>query len=145
MYDKILVPLDGSTISDRGLQEALALAQVMKSSLLLLHVIDNAPIAVDMVSAVTWQEVSEGLRKHGQGLLDRASNTAAAQGVASETRLVEGRVERVSDTIVSEARSAGCQLVVMGTHGRSGFSHALLGSNAERVVRQCAMPVLLVR
>ncbi len=58
---------------------------------------------------------------------------------------IEGRLQRVGDTIVDEARSAGCDLVVMGTHGRRGVSHALLGSDAERVARQCPVPVLLVR
>jgi nucleotide-binding universal stress UspA family protein len=145
MYDRILVPLDGSATAERGFEEAVALARVMKSTLVLVHVIDTAPVAVDMVGPVTWQEVSDGLRKHGQGLLERAGKTAAEHSVASEARLIEGRVERVCDTIVSEARSAHCDLVVMGTHGRRGFSHALLGSDAERVVRQCPIPVLLVR
>jgi nucleotide-binding universal stress UspA family protein len=65
--------------------------------------------------------------------------------VASEAHLIEDRIDRVADTIVDEARSTKCDLVVMGTHGRRGFSHVLLGSDAERVVRQCPLPVLLVR
>ena len=145
MYDKVLVPLDGSSTSERGFEEAVALARVMKSTLLLLHVVDTVPVALDMVNTTTWQDISDGLRQRGQGLLDRARKTAAEHGVVSETRLIEGRVERVSDTIVDEARSASCDLVVMGTHGRRGFGHVLLGSDAERVVRQCPMPVLLVR
>ena len=145
MYDKILVPLDGSPTSERGFEEAVALARVMKSSLVLVHVIDTMPVAIDMAPPVTWQDVIDSVRKQGQGLLDRASKTAAAHGVASEVRLIEGRAERVADTLVSEARKGHCDLVVMGTHGRRGFSHALLGSDAERVVRQCPIPVLLVR
>jgi nucleotide-binding universal stress UspA family protein len=94
MYDKILVPLDGSPTSERGFEEAVALARVMKSKLVLMHVIDTAPVAVDMVGPVTWQDVSDGLRKHGQGLLDRAAKTAAEHGVASESRLTDGRAER---------------------------------------------------
>jgi len=145
MYDKILVPLDGSPTSERGFEEAVALARVMKSSLVLLHVVDTVPVPMDMINTTTWHDISDGLRQRGQGLLDRASQTAAAHAVASEARLIEGRVERVSDTIVGEACSAHCDLVVMGTHGRRGFGHVLLGSDAERVVRQCPMPVLLVR
>jgi nucleotide-binding universal stress UspA family protein len=145
MYDKILVPLDGSPTSERGFEEAIALARVMKSSLVLLHVVDTVPIAIDMITTTTWQDISDSLRSRGQGLLDRASQTAAAHGVASEARLVEGRAERVSDTIVDEARSTNCDLEVMGTHGRRGYGLVLLGSDAERVVRQCPMPVLLVR
>lgn len=145
MYDKILVPLDGSPTSERGFEEAVALARVMKSRLVLLHVVDTVPVPLDMINTTTWHDISDGLRQRGQGLLDRASQTAATHAVASEARLIEGRVERVSDTIVGEARSADCDLVVMGTHGRRGFGHVLLGSDAERVVRQCPMPVLLVR
>jgi len=145
MYNKILVPLDGSPTSERGFEEAVALARVMKSTLVLVHVVDTIPLAIDMVGATTWQDVSDGLRKHGQGLLDRARRSAAEHDVACEERLVEGRAERVADTLVAEARSANCDLVVMGTHGRHGFSHALLGSEAERVTRQCPIPVLLVR
>jgi nucleotide-binding universal stress UspA family protein len=145
MYKKILVPLDGSPTSERGFEEAVALARVMQSSLVLVHVIDIAPVAVDMAPTTTWQDIAEGLRKRGQGLLDRARQTATEHGVTSETRLVEGRAEPVASAIVDAARSTRCDLVVMGTHGRRGFSHALLGSDAERVLRQCPVPVLLVR
>ncbi len=62
-----------------------------------------------------------------------------------ETRLVEARVERVADTIVQEARDAGCDLIVMGTHGRRGFNRVMMGSDAKLVVRNCRVPVLLVR
>jgi nucleotide-binding universal stress UspA family protein len=145
MYAKILVPLDGSPTSERGFEEALALAKTMKSTLVLLHVVDAVPVVVDMVPPATWQEISDGLRSHGQGLLDRARQRATQQGVASEAHLIEQKIERVADIIVDEARSAKCDLVVMGTHGRRGFSHVLLGSDAERVLRQCPLPVLLVR
>lgn len=145
MYDKILVPVDGSPTSDRGFEEAVAIARVMRSSLVLTHVIDTVPLAIDMVPPSTWQDMSDALRQHGQRMLERAVRTAAEHGVASETRLVEGHGRAVADNIIDQARDSGCDLVVMGTHGRRGFSHALLGSDAERVVRRCPMPVLLVR
>lgn len=145
MYAKILVPLDGSPCSDRAFEEAVALARVMKSRLLLLHVIDTLPLAMDMVPPASWQDLAEGLRKHGQGLLERAHQTAATHGIASETRLIEDRSESVADSIVAEAAGSACDLVVMGTHGRRGFARALAGSDAERVLRLCPVPVLLVR
>lgn len=145
MYKKILVPLDGSPTSERGFEEAVALAGVLKSSLLLLHVVDTTPVAIDMVTATTWTDVGEAYRQHGQALLDRALAHAKAKGLTAECKLVEGRLARVADSIVDEARSGGCDLVMMGTHGRRGFSHVLLGSDAERVVRQCPLPVLLLR
>jgi len=81
----------------------------------------------------------------GPGLLDRAQKTAAEHGVGSEMQLIEARGHRIADRIVEAAREAKCDLVVMGTHGRRGFAHALLGSYAERVLRQCPVPVLVAR
>lgn len=145
MYRKILVPLDGSATSARGLEEAVGLARTAKATLLLLHVVDAYPLAVEMATAETWELVLEGLRKHGRALLDRARQTAADHGVTAEERLLEFPAGRVADAIVGEARSAGCDLIVMGTHGRRGFSHLMIGSDAERVVRDSPLPVLLVR
>lgn len=145
MYKKILVPLDGSATSERGFEEALALASALKSELLLLHVIDTTPVAIDMVTAAAWTDVGEAYRQHGQALLDRALERAKAKGLDAQCKLVESRLTRVADNIVDEARSGGCDLVLMGTHGRRGFSHLLLGSDAERVLRQCTVPVLLLR
>lgn len=145
MYGKILVPIDGSPTALRGFEEAVALARALKSKLLLLHVVDVFPVAVEMMPTTNWDEVVEGLRKRGQTLLDTGCKTAADHGVGAEARLVEARTERVADTIVAEAQDAGCDLVVMGTHGRRGFSRVMLGSDAELVLRHCPIPVLLVR
>ncbi|MDP1647224.1 MAG: universal stress protein [Rubrivivax sp.] len=145
MYGKILVPLDGSATAQRGFEEAVALGRALGSSLVVLHVIDTFPIAVEMITATTWQEISDGLRKHGHSLLDTACQTATTHGVKAEPHLVESRAERVADTILQQARDGGCDLIVMGTHGRRGFSHVLLGSDAERVLRESPVPVLLVR
>jgi len=145
MYEKILVPIDGSPTALRGFEEAVALARALGSKLVLMHVIDTFPVAVEMVPTTTWQEISDGLRKQGEALLGKAKETAGNHGVAVEARLVEARTERVADTIVQEAREAGCDLVVMGTHGRRGFNRVLMGSDAEIVVRHCPLPVLLVR
>lgn len=145
MYAKILVPLDGSLTSQRGFEEAVALARVMKSSLLLLHVVDTMPVAGDIFDPGVWQDVADALRRSGDELTAQAHRAATEHGVASEVRLIENPVGRVADAIVDTARSENCDLVVMGTHGRRGIGHALLGSDAERVLRQCPVPVLLVR
>ena len=145
VYDKILVPVDGSPTSARGYEEAVALARALGSRLVVIHVIDVFPVAVEMVPATTWQEISDGLRQRGETLLNAARETAVSHGVSAETRLVESRAERVADTIVQEALDAGCDLVVMGTHGRRGFNRVMVGSDAELVVRHCPVPVLLVR
>lgn len=145
MYTRILVPVDGSDTAATGLQEALALARRLNSTLVLLHVVDPVPLPLEAMTASVWQELGDDLRIRGQAVLDQARSAALAQGVAAEARLIEGRVERVADTIVDEARSARCELIVMGTHGRRGFSRLMLGSDAERVLHACPVPVLLIR
>ena len=145
MYAKILVPLDGSATAHRGFEEAVALARALGSTLVLTHVVDTFPIAVEMITTTTWQEIGDGLRKHGQTLLDTACQTATTHGVEAEPQLVEAGGERVADILLAQARDSGCDLIVMGTHGRRGFSHAMLGSDAERVLHEAPVPVLLVR
>jgi nucleotide-binding universal stress UspA family protein len=145
MYKKILVPLDGSPTAARGFEEAVGLARVTGASLQLLHVVDTYPFALEMATASTWQQIVDGMKEAGQAVLDRARQTAQDHGVAAAAKLIEGPSGRVADTVLDEAREAGCDLIVMGTHGRRGFSHVMMGSDAERVVRESPLPVLLVR
>lgn len=145
MYRKILVPLDGSATAARGLEEAVGLARATGASLVLVHVIDAFPLAMDMTSAGAWEAMVDGLRKHGQGLLEQARSVARDHGVQASDKLVEFPASRVADAIIDEAVAQGCDLIVMGSHGRRGFSHAMLGSDAERVLKASRVPVLVVR
>jgi nucleotide-binding universal stress UspA family protein len=145
MYRRILVPLDGSDTAERGLQEALGLAKAFDASLVLLSVIEYYPVMVEMASATTWEQISTDLRSHSQRVLERAHDAARAAGVASEAHLEDAAAARVCDVIVDQAREHKCDLIVMGTHGRRGVEHALVGSDAERVLRQAPCPLLLVR
>jgi nucleotide-binding universal stress UspA family protein len=145
MYKKILVPIDGSATAGRGFEEAVALARAVGASLRLMHVVDTVPVAMEMAPSATWQQICEAQRRDGEALIDRARATAIEHGVAADTCLLEGSAARVADAIVEEARAAGCDLIVMGTHGRRGFTHLMMGSDAERVARVSSLPVLLVR
>ena len=145
MYSKILVPVDGSPTSDRGLDEALKLAGLANARLMLLHVVDltSLYLAPEMASAATADTVRL-LREAGQTILARAKARAEAAGRPAETTLVDGLV-RVCDEIVKTATDWGAELVVIGTHGRRGVRRLLLGSDAEQVLRLSPVPVLLVR
>jgi nucleotide-binding universal stress UspA family protein len=145
MYARILVPMDGSDTASRGFEEAVALARALKSELVLVHVIDAFPVLAELPSATAYQQVQDGLRKYGEGLLAKARDAAAEHGVKADTRLLESTTGRAADLILEQARGLGCDLVVMGTHGRRGFSHLMMGSNAEAVARAADVPVLLVR
>lgn len=145
MYQHILVPLDGSTTAERGLREAVRLAAEQKSKLHLLHVIEDFPTLMEMSSAVSFDSMMREVRGYGENVLAKAKAAATEAGVTSETSLREVTRGRIANVVVDEARSSGCDLIVMGTHGRRGFSRLALGSDADLVVRQSPVPVLLVR
>ncbi|WP_234195182.1 MULTISPECIES: universal stress protein [Pseudacidovorax] len=146
MYQRLLVPLDGSATAALALGEAAQLARLAGATVVLLHVVD----AMDHVTGfepplVHIQEVRPTFLRNGQALLDAARQTLEAQGVTAETVLLESQGERVSQLIADQASQAGCDLIVLGTHGRRGVNRLLLGSDAEQVARIAAMPVMLVR
>ncbi|MFO1219733.1 MAG: universal stress protein [Burkholderiaceae bacterium] len=145
MYKKILVPIDGSETAARGLDEAIALAKATGASLHLVHAIEAVPVAAEMMTAEVWDALMQGLRANGEQLLGEATAATGKAGVNTTRHLLELPGERVADAILSEAKAAGCDLIVMGTHGRRGFQHVLLGSDAERVLRLSPLPVLAVR
>ena len=145
MYKHILVPLDGSETAERGFREALRLAAEQKSKLRLLHVIDDFPMLLEMSAVASFEESMRKVREYGQKVLAQARSEAAKVDVPADTTLREVTQGRIADVVVDEARACGCDLIVMGTHGRRGFSRLALGSDADRVVRTSPVPVLLVR
>jgi nucleotide-binding universal stress UspA family protein len=145
LYRRILVPIDGSDTAERGLRDAIGLASAFDSSMVLLSVVEYYPMMMEMATATTWQQVTIDLRSHYQRVLERAHAAANAAGVASEAHLEDAAAARVCDVITDQAREHRCDLIVMGTHGRRGIEHALVGSDAERVIRLAPCAVLLVK
>lgn len=147
MYSKIMVPLDGSHTAQRGLQEAIRLAKELKTpgQLRLLHVIDDFPILMEMSTVVSFDKSMQALREFARQMLDKAKAVALASDVEAQISLREVTKGRIADAVIAEAKESGCDLIVMGTHGRRGFSRLALGSDADMVVRASPIPVLLVR
>lgn len=146
MYDRILVPVDGSLPSQRGLHEAIGLAKTLGSRLLLLHVIDDFPKRLEAVqSAAEYERSLVRLRERGREVLSKAQASVAAAGVPVQTTLREIDMETIADAILEQVRAGDCQLIVMGTHGRRGMRRLAMGSDAELVLRASPVPVLLVR
>lgn len=143
MYRRILVPVDGSTTSNRGLREALGLAREQGARVRLLHVVDESVLA--LAPEVGVLDITDSLVEAGKKILRNAQALAERQGVKAETAMPENLAGRVADVILNEARKWRADLIVMGTHGRRGISHMLLGSDAEGVLRSSPVPVLLVR
>lgn len=145
MYDRILVPVDGSSASNRGLQEAIRLATELKATLQLFHVVDMHMLYLDVSGMGNIPDCTASMRESGEALLGRARDAAQTAGVAVETQLVESTAPVIADEIVNAVKGCGAGLIVMGTHGRRGMRHLVMGSDAEGVVRQAPVPVLLVR
>jgi nucleotide-binding universal stress UspA family protein len=145
MYRRILVPIDGSPTSNAGMREAMKLAGERKARLRLLHVIDEFYVFSTPDGGFDFGAMIDSLKSAGSRLLRKAVQLARKRGVKPESAMVENVAGRVADVIVQQAKRWRADLIVMGTHGRRGFNRALLGSDAELVVRNASVPVLLVR
>jgi nucleotide-binding universal stress UspA family protein len=144
MYQRILVPVDGSQTSDSALHEAIRFAQQHNSMLRLVHVVEDAPF-FDTESMVDFATLQDMARRSGEQVLARATETAEQAGLVAETDLLESDGQRVENLIMAEAKRWMADLIVIGTHGRSGVSRLLFGSVAEGVVRGAHTPILLIR
>jgi len=139
MYERILLPTDGSLGMEEVTDHAVSLADTHGATLHGLYVVNTASLA-DLPMESSWEGLSQALRKDGERAL--ADVEAHAGDVPVETAMVDGSPAR---EIVEYATENDCDVIVMGTHGRSGVGRLLLGSVAERVVRSSSTPVLTVR
>ena len=141
-WKRILVPTDFSDPSGEALSTAMAFAQLAGATLDLVHVaveatyalpppVDVASVPIDMTKVM--ERVTDGLRAEEKRVQEA--------GLSTETAVLIGRPDA---EIVARATATHAELIVMGTHGRSGLAHALLGSVAERVVQHAPCPVLIV-
>jgi len=139
MYDDILLPTDGSAGIRTVVDHAGSLASVHDARIHALYVVNTASLTgIPMESS--WEGVTEALREEGAAALEDVEKRVT--DVPVETETAEGSPSR---EIVEYARERGCDVIAMGTHGRSGFDRLLLGSVAERVVRSSPVPVLTIR
>ncbi|HET6371274.1 MAG TPA: universal stress protein [Nitrospiria bacterium] len=137
---KIMVPTDFSPSSDRALDYAISLAQCFGATVLLLHVIEPFPYSV--TDSLTVVDHFKALHTIASSLIKEARKKLTLKNIPSETRLVSGSPYR---EIVKEVERNKADLIVMGTHGRTGVGRLLIGSQAEKVVRLAGCPVATVR
>lgn len=139
---KILIPIDGSVCSDQAMQQGLGLAQRLGAQVVLLHVIEDLGQQFSPVLETYWLEstLERELTERAQEVLQGGAQQAQQLGLSVQTLTQHNRA---SAGILQEAQ--GCDLIVMGTHGRSGMQRWLLGSVAEAVLQQAPCPVLVVR
>jgi nucleotide-binding universal stress UspA family protein len=145
MYKRILCPVDGSDSSKRSSSEAIKLAKESCATIRFLHVIDTYYPTLDGIETANYIEVIKVWHERGISLLEQAKADALAGGVNADSVMLETLSKRVSDIVISQAKEWPADLIVMGTHGRRGLNHLLMGSDAEAVIRASPVPVLTVR
>jgi len=134
----VLVPIDFSADADYALEYAMGLARTLQAKLTLLHVIEPLVGSVEIMPAPFLQDLED---KITQAMLPYHARVTAA-GLLCDYTIRPGVPFQV---IIDTARTAHIDLIIMGTHGRTGLRHVLVGSVAERVVRLAPCPVLVVR
>ena len=145
-YKRILVPVDGSRASNRGLREAIRLAKGQNASLQLVHVVDEHTVLVSGAEIGPYMaNLMLVLRKWGSQVLRNAEALVRKRGLKCTSVLLEAQTAPAADLIVRQARKSGADLIVIGTHGRRGVKRLLMGSDAEQIVRTASVPVMLVR
>ena len=145
MFTRILVPTDFSAPSDAALEYAKVLAGQFGASLHLLHVVGELFATPPVGSEVYIAESPDAVTRvfeHAKARLSHRVTANERTRYRARTEIVTGPAAR---SIVNYARERGMDLIVMGTHGRNGLEHLLMGSVADRVVRQAPCPVMTVR
>ena len=139
---RMLVPLDFSPYAEQALAYAIDLAQTLRAHFTLLHVIHLIPLAMGDMLASSLAVYLQVVETEAQQQMHTAQARVQQVGLRCDTLIVQGVPFQ---TIVDTARDREVDLIVMGTHGRTGLTHVLMGSVAEKVVRLAPCPVLVTR
>ncbi|WP_277182920.1 universal stress protein [Caballeronia sp. BR00000012568055] len=144
-YSRILVPMDGSAIASRALDEALTLARGSNALIQVLFVIDAPPVSA-RAGPYCYQDFHDACQREGEAICAEAELRMEQADVRGNTRIVEVSLgdDDLAHRILSSAEEFLADLVVMGTHGRRGWRRLMLGSVAERFLRLSRCAVLLV-
>ena len=153
MFNEILVPLDGSELSERALPIAQDLAQSSEATVHLIHMVsreneytagpgaDSVMVAELQIEAI--RRLNEGRLDRGRKYLDQVVSRLSGAGVKVESQYAV-REGDASENIIDYVKEHGISLVVMTTHGHGGIRRLFLGSVTDRVIRSCEVPVLAV-
>jgi nucleotide-binding universal stress UspA family protein len=138
MYERILIPIDGSECSENTLGEALRLAKMFGGKVMLLHAVENP---VTYIYAEYVYDLQQDLKKLGEEALKRAKTRCQEAGVEVTTKLVED--SHPVDAVLEAEKDI--DLIIMATHGRRGMSRMVLGSVTEEVLRRSSLPHIVLR
>jgi nucleotide-binding universal stress UspA family protein len=143
----IFHPTDFSPASRPAFRQAVELAKALRAQLALVHILSPVVIPImgteTYIPAATYDEIERTARDVAARHLKRLAGRARQAGVRTSARVIEGLP--IAERIVRAARAQRADVIVMGTHGRTGVTRLMLGSVASRVVATAACPVLTVR
>lgn len=144
MYKRILVPTDGSDISEKAIATAVQLAKTLGSEVCTLSVKDPYPYsAMSEIQPTLPQEFFDAQERMASRHIDRVKEVCQAAGVACTGITVES--PSPFEAIIDQAKAQDCDLIVMASHGRRGVQALLLGSETQKVLTHSTVPVLVVR
>lgn len=143
-FEHILVPVDGSETSYAAVDKAVEIAKAFNSKVTVVQVLALDPyIAAEYITAAQTNDLVERARTAILKTLEEAKAKFAAAGIDAETQLLEGQV--IYSEIVKAAESLNTDLIVIGSHGRTGFKKLFLGSVAQSILGQANVPVMVIR
>ena len=144
MYKRILVTTDGSELSAKAVQTAVAMAKLTNATLMALSVKEPFPYsAISEMQPVPPQEFYDAQERIAATRVKAVMDAAAAAGVVCEGATVEAL--HPWEAILDMAKQKGCDLIVMASHGRRGLSALLLGSETQKVLTHSSIPVLVIK
>ncbi len=151
MYTNILLSTDGSEVAKKGLEHGIALAKALNAKVTVITVTEPLPIDFGGGHAGGWipspEEVDRfdaACKERAGQVLNEAQATAEQIGISTELTHIHVPSAHPASAIVETAKSRGCDLIVMGSHGRRGLSKLFLGSQTSEVLADGSVPVLVV-
>lgn len=144
MYQRILVPTDGSGITSKAIETAIGLARAVGAQVEALSVVEPLPYSViSEIEPVAPQEYSQVQRRIAQQRVDQIAQACTAVGITCTAYVTEAN--HPYEAIIEHAQQHACDLIVMASHGRRGVSALLLGSETQKLLTHTKIPVLVVR
>ena len=146
MYQRIMVPVDGSETATKALVAALQMARDTGGRVRLVHVLEEMAYLAGFEQYAGYSaDLLDLLREGANKVLDDALAIAQAAGVQADSVLFDDLGQRLAEVVAEAARQWQADLIVVGTHGRRGVGRVLLGSGAEQILRLAPVPVLVIR
>ena len=146
MFKHILIPTDGSKLSEAALRAGMQLAREQGSAVTVLYVIPDYAAMIygaEVLTAYNASELDKSAQEEADKVLQIAVDIAKTEGVECKTERVMNI--SINQAVIKQAKDSGCDLIVMASHGRKGIAGILLGSETQRVLVNSSIPVLVHR